>query len=110
MSIITNSDRPSAPEAAKPAADDPFGTSLISRLANEIYSEFRAHVPASGPRNSESSRLGAELPPVHPAQETPVGQTSQPSAVPSGGAEENSYAFGEPRGKSDPGHPTRVVE
>jgi SufS family cysteine desulfurase len=110
MSTITNSDRPSAPEAAKPAADDPFGTSLISRLANEIYSEFRAHVPASDPRISELSRVGADLPPVHPSHETLVGQTSQPPVVPSGGAEENSYAFGEPRGKSGPGRLTGVVE
>jgi SufS family cysteine desulfurase len=90
--------------------DDPFGTNLISRLANEIYAESQGRVPVSEPASARPSNTSVAFPPVHPAQKTLVRQPSKPSPTSSGGANsENSHAYGEPR--CEPRlHPRGTVE
>jgi cysteine desulfurase/selenocysteine lyase len=80
MSIITNNGRPSPNDLEDRVAEDSFGTSLISRLANEIYSEFQSHVPAAEPRISQVPPVNGAVPSVHPVYQT----------------NEKSHPFGEP--------------
>jgi cysteine desulfurase / selenocysteine lyase len=94
MSTTTNNGCPVPNAAEKVASDDPFGTSLISRLANEIYSEFRAHVPAAALRVSEVSPNNAAVPSVHPGHQV----------------NEETHAFGEPAQDGGPVSPTEGVK
>jgi cysteine desulfurase / selenocysteine lyase len=89
MSTITNNRRPPPNGVENRVADDPFSTSLISRLANEIYSEFQAHVPAAGPRVAEKSPGNASIPSVHPSYQT----------------NEKAHPFGEPAADTGPLNP-----
>jgi cysteine desulfurase / selenocysteine lyase len=86
MSITTNNGHPSPSNIEDRARDDSFGTSLISRLANEIYSEFQSHVPATGPRVSHAPPIDGAVPSVHPTYQT----------------NEKAHPFGEPEAVTGP--------
>src|SRR5580658_7267380 len=70
MSTTTNNGLPTPTAGLAPVADDPHGTRLIARLANEIYSDDRTRIPASkAPAPGLPARLDA-IPPVHPKHQT----------------------------------------
>jgi cysteine desulfurase / selenocysteine lyase len=94
MSIITNNGRPSPNDMEDRVADDSFGTSLISRLANEIYSEFRSHVPATEPRVAHVPPVNGAVPSVHPTYQT----------------NEKAHPFGEPAAVAGPVNPEKTVK
>jgi cysteine desulfurase/selenocysteine lyase len=111
MSTTTNNGHPISPEAAGAAAEDQFGTSLISRLVNEIYAGVQGRAPAAELPLPASTRGGAAVPPVHPAHETLARPGSNPAATCSGGADsENTQAFGEPRCEPGPLHSNGALE
>lgn len=79
------------PPSLSPGA--PVDTGLISRLANEFFSDRETNEPApSGPAGQAIS------PPVHPTAPVESSQTITPVESASGGQVSNdTYAFGEPR-------------
>lgn len=93
MSTTTNDGRPLPTRVGEASQADPFGSQLISRLANEIYSEFRTRVPASDPRGSGFSPGLAAVPSVHPPNQ----------------ADDNSHLIVEPAGDLGPLNPKEPI-